>query len=190
MSPTKIYYENHKEQAKLWHEDYYSKNKEKLIKYTKDYYIKNRDEVLLKAKEYRSKHKEKILRYNKKYRDTHKEWIKKYLKEYKSNNKNLVKAYLHNRRIKEGNSGKLTKTLIQQVYEDNIKRYSTLTCVLCNKPIKFGEDTLEHLIPIFRGGTNKYGNLAIAHYKCNSSKGKKTLEEFKDFKQIYAGNLL
>lgn len=75
-------------------------------------------------------------------------------------------------------AGPFTKQTIQAVYEDNIKKYGTLTCYLCLNPIEFGDDTLEHKIPISRGGTNAYENLAIACYKCNSSKKDKTVEEF------------
>ena len=74
--------------------------------------------------------------------------------------------------------GLLTIQTIQQVYEDNIKEFGTLTCYLCLKPIKFRQDCLEHKIPLSRGGTNLYENLAIAHQKCNNKKYNKTLEEY------------
>jgi len=57
-------------------------------------------------------------------------------------------------------------------------KYGTLTCVLCDKPIKFSDDSLEHLTPLSRGGTNNYDNLGIAHKKCNYKKHTMTLEEW------------
>lgn len=86
----------------------------------------------------------------------------------------------HNRR--HPNAGKLEKKTIQMVYEDNIKRFGTLTCYLCLQPILFGKDCLEHRTPLIRGGTNEYNNLAIACRSCNSKKHSKTEEEY--------GNLL
>ena len=74
--------------------------------------------------------------------------------------------------------GELTSKTIQLVYEDNIKRFGTLTCYLCLKSIEFGMDSLEHKTPLFRGGNNEYSNLAIAHKLCNSKKSTKTLEEY------------
>ena len=56
---------------------------------------------------------------------------------------------------------------IQVVYEDNIKKYGTLTCYLCLNPIEFKQDSLEHKTPLSRGGTNEYNNLAVACKKCN-----------------------
>jgi len=81
-----------------------------------------------------------------------------------------------NRRSKEG---KITKKVIQLLYEDNIKKYGTLTCYLCMNPITFGNDCIEHKTPICRNGTNLYENLGISHKSCNSAKRSKTEEEYR-----------
>jgi len=73
--------------------------------------------------------------------------------------------------------GDLTADLVQMVYEDNIKKFGTLTCVICGLKIKFGDDNLEHNVSLKRGGTNNYSNLGVAHHSCNSSKNYKTCEE-------------
>jgi len=78
----------------------------------------------------------------------------------------------------ERGGGKLTTATVQIVYEDNIKKYGTLTCIYCLKPIEFGKDTLEHKTPLSRGGTNLYKNLAVACNYCNSKKRFLTEEEF------------
>jgi len=46
----------------------------------------------------------------------------------------------------------------------------------CN--IEFGKDSLEHLTPLSRGGSNDYDNLGVAHFGCNSQKNTKTLDEW------------
>lgn len=89
------------------------------------------------------------------------------------------KRYRQRREAIERAGGELPFKRIQMVYEDNIKQYGTLTCYLCLKPIKFSQDSLEHKIPLCRGGTNQYDNLAIAHRRCNCKKGRKTFEEWK-----------
>ena len=76
-----------------------------------------------------------------------------------------------------------------------ISRNITLTCVLCDKPIKFGEDILEHLTPIARTkdflgvDLNDISNLGVAHgvkstTNCNSCKGKKTLKEWQKYYKL------
>lgn len=45
--------------------------------------------------------------------------------------------------------------------------------------------TLEHLTPIVRGGRHDIDNLDFAHFRCNSSKNSKTLEEWREWlKQV------
>lgn len=107
---------------------------------------------------------------------------KKYREEYVGLSKTKEYKRLSNqaykRRVRIG--GKLSIHTIQQVYEDNIKQYGTLTCYLCLQPIEFGKDTLEHKIPLVRGGTNVYNNLAISCQRCNYRKHDKTEIEYRE----------
>lgn len=88
----------------------------------------------------------------------------------------LLHKKLYKHRVR--GAGELTPKTIQLVYEDNIKRYGTLTCYLCIEPIIFGADNLEHKQPLSRGGTNEYNNLAVSCHRCNCKKNNKTLEEY------------
>lgn len=54
-------------------------------------------------------------------------------------------------------------------------------CYLCKKPFKFEDLTLEHLIPMGRGGSVKrFDNHALACESCQEAKGSLTVEEFID----------
>ncbi len=88
---------------------------------------------------------------------------------------------LHNKKYKtlRRGGGELEIKTIQLVYEDNIKKYGTLTCIYCLQPIEFRKDTLEHKQPLSKGGTNEYNNLGIACRKCNSSKNAKTEQVYR-----------
>jgi 5-methylcytosine-specific restriction endonuclease McrA len=85
------------------------------------------------------------------------------------------KKYKYNKKM----AGELTIKTIQMVYEDNIKRFGTLTCYLCLNPIPFNKDHLEHRIPLSRGGNNEYSNLAVACQPCNNRKHAKTEIEYR-----------
>lgn len=75
-------------------------------------------------------------------------------------------------------AGIVNKHTVQLIYEDNIKKHGTLTCYLCDKPIEFGNDNVEHIIPISRGGSSVYSNLGISCKICNLRKHTRTPEEF------------
>lgn len=87
----------------------------------------------------------------------------------------------HRMRAEIGGRMSIPKQTLQAVYEDNIKRYGTLTCYLCIKPIEFGNDHVEHKMPVSRGGTNEYINLGIACSHCNRTKHTKTVKEYKNW---------
>lgn len=149
-------------------------NKEKVRAWRKGYYWRNREKVLKKKREDSPK---KTIR-TKELR--HLRGIsKKYNSEFGvSKTKEYRKMKSANRRALMRKAGKLSVKVIQTIYEDNIKRFGTLTCYICLSPIEFGKDHLEHKIPLIRGGTNEYNNLSIACQECNCKKHKKTYEEF------------
>ena len=98
-----------------------------------------------------------------------------YLLQWRKKNPLKVKTSNHKRRLL---TRELTIDIVQNVYEENIKRFGSLTCYLCLRPIVFGRDHLEHKVPISRGGDNNRQNLDVACQKCNLRKNKKTVEEF------------
>ena len=59
-------------------------------------------------------------------------------------------------------------------------------CIYCNKEIsndsgvyEDGRETLEHIVPLTRGGLHCWSNTALSCRKCNLRKGNKTAEEFR-----------
>ena len=163
----KKYLKKWRKENPKWMKDYRLENKEHIKEYYKKYYDKNRQKLLKLQTEYR--HKKGI---NKKYISAPRgsgEGVS-YTKEYK-------KLYHHKMRVLKKD---LTVQTIQLVYENNIKKYGTLTCYLCLKTIEFKKDCLEHKTPVSRGGTNEYDNLAIAHLICNNRKRNKTEKEFRE----------
>ena len=50
-------------------------------------------------------------------------------------------------------------------------------CHLCNKPVEMHDEhsptyaTIDHIVPLSRGGSENLSNIALAHRGCNASKG-------------------
>jgi 5-methylcytosine-specific restriction endonuclease McrA len=53
------------------------------------------------------------------------------------------------------------------------------TCYLCGKKFTEGHLTLDHVVPLSRGGGNSWENLATCCRQCNWDKGDKLLSELK-----------
>lgn len=115
--------------------------------------------------------------YQAKNYDKNKEKFNRLRRESRAKNPEIVRAMNNNRRAATKD---LTVDTIQRVYEDNIKKYGTLTCYLCEKSVSFKKDHLEHKNPLSRGGTNLYENLAVSCQKCNNRKHNKTEEEYRE----------
>lgn len=59
-------------------------------------------------------------------------------------------------------------------------------CAICGKPLKFDDMTIDHKIPLSRGGTNEFNNLQPACLTCNIMKGNLEVSEFfGKLKEIY-----
>lgn len=106
---------------------------------------------------------------------------RKACKRYEDAHREKVRAWKRisefNRRVRSG--GRMSVAVVQHVYEDNIKLHGTLTCYLCELPIAFGNDSIDHILPIAKGGTNVRENLAVACRVCNSRKKDKLLAVYK-----------
>ena len=177
--------------------EYYLNNRDYLIKRQKEYYCRNKNNILLKQRLY--KHTKEFRNKERQHRIENKEYInkrkkdwrhrvgisKKYASKYTGFSKTKEAKRLYRKRYKYNlkQAGELSIKTIQLVYEDNIKKYGTLTCYLCLSPIPFGQDHFEHKIPLSRGGINEYSNLAIAHRSCNCKKHTKTEAEYRKEKR-------
>lgn len=66
---------------------------------------------------------------------------------------------------------------------NNIKKSNT-RCYYCNEKVGINYRTVDHKIPISRGGLTVGKNLVMSCEKCNSEKGFLTEEEYREYKEI------
>jgi 5-methylcytosine-specific restriction endonuclease McrA len=203
----KKYNSAHRQERREESKRYRIRHKDKIKAYANEYIKTHSKEISARGKVYHNLHKKEINKKSLKYYYSHKNEMKATKSVWLNNNRDLRRSYsrkdyrlnkeryMQSQRIwRNTPKGKmfskkvnalrrsltkdLTIAIIQRVYEDNIKQYGTLTCIYCLKPIKFGKDTLEHKLPLSRGGTNARENLDIACVNCNSKKQDKTELEY------------
>jgi 5-methylcytosine-specific restriction endonuclease McrA len=122
-------------------------------KYKRDYYLKNRDKIIKKVLEWGRKNKDKRRISKKKWAIAHRDHINFLTK-------------MRNFRLK-GAGGKISKKIFDDLFLQNGG-----LCVYCNKN---KANSIDHIIPISKGGNNSLINLTIACISCNSKKGNKIL---------------
>jgi len=182
--------QQHKAERRRWLLKYRIKNAKRISLRQREHYLANKDRICLQHREYYASHREALSKHRRRRRvsmiDAYRAMCREAARKYRNTIKGKAqsRAYRWRRQALESS---LTLNTVQQVYEENIAKYGRLTCELCFKPVKFGEDSLEHFHPISRASEyegkdiNERSNLGIAHKSCNDSKNDRTLAEYKSF---------
>lgn len=174
--------ENNTERAKNARKLYYQKNKGKVLKRSKekrDNYDENKKQKIKKQRHiYYLKNKSNILDNNKKWKVQNEEKYKIYCKEY-TKKYNLTEEGKKNNTLRRYKRRMLVNELDNIDYNLLKEKFAKLgnKCIICgNKDI-----TIDHIIPVSKGGTNDIDNLQPLCKSCNSSKGNKTMEDFLNY---------
>lgn len=81
------------------------------------------------------------------------------------------------------------RIVIPQHIRDHVYDKSNGICAICGKPISKYSYTIDHILPLSRGGTNVVENLRAVHGSCNKVKGNFTDDEMNILvRNIYQNN--
>ena len=65
----------------------------------------------------------------------------------------------------------------RELYETYVDEEGRNICAICEEPLKFREMTIDHIVPLFRGGEHSYANTQPAHGLCNHIKDSMRMED-------------
>lgn len=152
-----------------------------LAKETQKKYVEaNRDRVLASRKKWQEENSERYAARKQEYylrtKERDKERKAEYKHRYVRENKEKVNNSTQRRRAKKKQNG------VCLVTAKEIRRIYSSPCLYCGSTTQISVD---HVVPIYRGGRHSIGNLAPACKLCNSSKGSKFLTEWKKFKSSH-----
>ena len=144
--------------CKLCSKRYHEANRERRLAYLRSYYLENKEHASERSRaRYWSnpeRYREQVRRYNK-------------------TNPEKVLIWSRNKRARLMQAeGSHTFDEVWQMYEDQQG-----LCAYCETPL-FGQFQVDHMLPLVRGGSNEWLNLAVTCCFCNNSKNKSTAEEF------------
>lgn len=54
--------------------------------------------------------------------------------------------------------------------EEFLKLWVSNTCAICGGNLADVDKSVDHIIPLSKGGTNDIGNMQMAHLRCNQKK--------------------
>jgi 5-methylcytosine-specific restriction endonuclease McrA len=154
---------------------------------------KNPEKHRATDKRQREKHRDKVLERTRSWRERNRDHVKKYQKSYEAARRDKAKvcaraarwfkenpekalAQCHKRRARVlGAEGFYTPEDIQKILAD---QNGLCVGINCGKDIS-KRFTIDHIIPLVRGGSNWPANLQLTCKSCNCKKGKRTMEEWR-----------
>lgn len=133
----------------------------------KDYYERNREQVVAREAARRDARRERYRSADKKWRDTHPERQQAKLKAWHLANPGKNADYSAKRRARIDAQDPNPETIDRMaIYDRDGGR-----CHICRRHVSRASFHLDHLVPIARGGLHRAENVAIAHPRCNLSRG-------------------
>ena len=66
---------------------------------------------------------------------------------------------------------RMRKAFVEPVQKARVYERDGGRCQICRRPVSYAEATVDHIVPIIRGGEHTPRNVQIAHGQCNSRKG-------------------
>ena len=88
---------------------------------------------------------------------------------------NPEKVRANGRQVQHRRRARMRRGRVYTVTAKNLRYLHAAACLACGAPA----DTIDHVIPLRRGGSHGVGNLAPMCRTCNSSKGAKTITEWR-----------
>lgn len=149
------YYSNH-DQVRKYYADRYWKDPEKSRSYARDWYRDHKIEILKRLAERKQKDRKKFRKYD---RDHY----------WRNVDRSRQMARIKSARRRH----RFIANGVEPVDIEAIIARDGLKCHICGLPVKRDEISLDHLIPISKGGPHASWNLAISHRLCNYSRSDK-----------------
>jgi 5-methylcytosine-specific restriction endonuclease McrA len=183
----KAYYEAHSEEEKARNKAYYKAHPEKCNASSKAYREAHQEKCNASSKTWREEHPEEHRTHNKAWREAHLEelrtrnraWREAHLEELKAHHRahyrmypEQYKAYCRTRRAR-----KLAAPgyFCAQEWHD-LKAQYNYTCLCCGHKEPEINLSVDHVVPLSRGGSNWIENIQPLCLSCNCSKGTKTID--------------
>lgn len=177
------YYQANKDRVRVRVRDYTVENKSRIAAYLVQWYLLNRQRHIENQRIYQAVNKEAVSLQRKIYRHVNRKRLSAISKQYAMAHPERIKIYKDKNRAKrKGASG--TCSAAQWLAKCE---YHGWRCYLCSVSLDRKSLTIEHRIPLTKGGTEWPANLAPACLPCNLSKSNKTEREYRRFlKTIFA----
>lgn len=130
-------------------------------------YAQNNPEDAARRAKYREDHKEEALEAHRRWRATPEGRAKHaaHGAAWRKRNPEKSRALVHRRRAR------LKEAFVEDVSEFRLWLKATGRCALCGEPLALADVSVDHIIPLAKGGAHSHANTQATHLVCNAQKG-------------------
>lgn len=143
--------------------------------YHRAWYLANKARVSARRLEWSRNNRERqraiSLRWARKHPDKNSRWShenpdkrRAVAREWARRNLEKVEDHTRNRRARIRNA------FVERVEIAVVRERDKGLCGICGAPVSRGEESLDHIVPLARGGEHSYRNVQLAHLSCNKRK--------------------
>lgn len=133
--------------------------------YHRVWYQRNRAAIMAKVGAWKRANPDKVSASNKRRYPVRKEKITAANDRWRLANPDRKRDHRENRRARE------RAAFVEDIERAVVYAKFDGRCGICGEPMPFESITLDHIIPLSRGGLHEYANVQPAHEVCNKSKG-------------------
>jgi len=178
-----LYREQHRESIRAGKNKWAKENAESIAEKHHSYYIENKERLQARMKRRRELDPEKIRKEKQTEYRRHRGQYLANVRRWQSENKEKVREYKRRSKLlrRAVQAIALSIQSLESMYRAQYGRCYYCGIEMNNITNDPKMRTLEHIIPIARGGKHHLGNVAWVCLHCNTSKGAKTLEEYEKY---------
>jgi len=175
---SKAYRKANPDKMKSRHKAWAEAHPEKIKEWGRIYRKANKLRLNAKCKAWRKANPEKMKAFNKIYREINAEKEKARVKAYHKANPEKGREFGRKRWALKHT------TQVESINEKEVYLRDSWKCQICHKrehkTLKYPNPicaSLDHIIPLSKGGTHTYKNVQLAHFGCNASKGPRVISK-------------
>lgn len=150
----------------------YYKNRASVLRYQENYRKENPEAIRSRQNNYYKKNKEKILQYHKEFRKKYPERHKEHVRKWNERNKEKRQVITMNRIARRKKNG---GSFTSEEWEA-LKKSCNYSCLCCGEIEPDIKLSIDHVIPISKGGRNDIANIQPLCLPCNQRKNVKTTD--------------
>lgn len=159
------------EEVRQYRRSYYEDNKEHLLELGRKWRENNPERHLANIRQYNAANTDRLREYRKSWREENIDKVREQNAQWKRENKEKVASYQQKRRALEA------EAFVEYVDHLTVFERDNWTCHICGElidPNAGGNDvmkaSLDHVVPLNKGGEHSYDNCKASHLSCNAAK--------------------